>query len=243
MPWYVIAFLALILGFAIWEQLQKPRRRREAQERDDLRAREAAARGWALHTERSEHSLIHRYSGTTDGIAWTLETNSWTSRDGERTRNFTRWSTASIWHPDGVLAIWPSFGEADKVGADAPQFILKLVLTPLMTALESDHDEAALLSKATPVAEAAPAISGSYLLRATHPQHMTRLLDAGGREALVDAAQWLPRRDAQNHLVLALFRQRGLGILVSDWVDDFATMERVATFGARLANAYRKGSS
>lgn len=242
MTWVIALIVGGILAATIYEQLQKPKRLKAAQERDEQRRTRARLNGWSFEVERGPSTVIYRYSGTTDGIAWTFETASWTSRShgNHRTKVTSRWWTSDVTLRDSVLAIWPSFGQADKIGPQVPQFVMNLILTPLMRSLGGDAEDAALLSNAKPVPGDDPRISSHYLLRATDPSAMQRLLESGARETLAGAASWLPVRDQRNHLVIATFLKNGFTILVSDWVDDLDLIARIVKTGAALANAYRK---
>ena len=246
MIWVIALFVGGILSAIVWDHLQKPKRLREAKERDEQRRTRARLNGWSFEVERDDAgTLIYRYGGVTDGIAWTFETSSWTSRSrgNQRTKVTSRWSTPDVTLPDAVLAIWPSFGEADKIGPQVPQFIMNLILTPLMQSLGGDDRDAAVVSQAQPVAVDDPQISSHYLLRATDPSAMQRFLAAGARDVLAGAAAWLPIRNQANHLVIAALMRKGFVILMSGWVDDLELIGRVVKTGASLANAHRNQAS
>jgi hypothetical protein len=164
-----------------------------------------------------------------------------TSRMGSTSQEkvFTRWSTSEAVLPHGILAIWPNFGEAQQITTQVPQFIMNLILSPLVKALGADAATAEFLANAIVIADHNETVKERYLLRATDERLMHRFLDAGARGAIVDAASWLPDRSDPNHLVLALIGAQGLAILLAGWVDDVKTIDRVSVVGARLANAYR----
>jgi hypothetical protein len=242
MEWVIALFVGGILCAAIYERLQKPKRLKAAQERDEQRRTRARLNGWNFEVEREPGALIYRYSGVTDGITWTFETSSWTSRSrgNQRAQNTTRWWTSDVFAPNAILAIWPSFGEADRIGTQVPQFVMNLILTPLIRSLRADSDDAALLSQAAPVASDDPRISRHFLLRATDPGSMQRFLADGAREVLAEAGPWLASRSQSSHLVIAAFTKSGFTMLVSNFVDDPELVGKIVKTGAALANAYRK---
>lgn len=238
MIWIPLVVVGAILVLAGYDRMQKPKREQAAREAQQRRASEVARRGWTLDVTTSDNSTIYVYSGTTEGVAWRCEMSSWTSRgrvgESSHQKTFTRWSTEAGALRDGVFVIWQGFGDrGQQVHAGMPQFLLNLLLTPLIRALGADANVAARITSATPVAPDEP----GYLLRATDPAAMQLFLDRGAREALRDAAPWLPQRSAEHHLVLALAGERGLAILLRGWVDDVEWIERVAVVGSRLARA------
>ncbi|HEX6086295.1 MAG TPA: hypothetical protein VF266_17325 [Thermoanaerobaculia bacterium] len=236
MTWVLALFAAAFLAAMVYEWVQKPKREQAAREARERRASEVARRGWTLDVTTAHNSTIYVYSGTTGGVAWRCEMSSWTSRGrSSQQKVFTRWSTDAGSLPEGVFVIWPSFGAGDgkQIDASMPQFLLDLLLTPLIRALGADANTASLITNATPVASEDPA----YLLRATDPDAMQRFLDRGAREALRDAAPWLPQRASEHHLVIAVAGRQGLAILLRGWVDDVDLIERVALVGSRLARA------
>lgn len=242
MTWVIALIVGGILAATVYEQIQKPKRLKAAQERDEQRRTRARLNGWNFEVERATNTLIYRYSGVTGGIAWTFETSSWASRSGgnRHTKVTSRWWTSDVTLRDSVLAIWPSFGQADKIGPQMPQFVMNLILTPLMRSLGGDAEDAALLSNAQPVPVDDPQISRHYLLRATDPASMQRFLADGAREVLAEAGPWLTDRSQANHLVIAAFTKGGFTLLVSEWVDDLDLIGKIVKTGAALASAYRK---
>lgn len=66
-------------------------RKRAAQEEELKRA--AAARGWQFESTTDRGYRVHRWSGTTDGVAWRAESLRYTSggNNRQRRRNIARW--------------------------------------------------------------------------------------------------------------------------------------------------------
>lgn len=243
MLYLVALFLAAIFAWIVWDHLQKPKRLKKRQEEDARRQAEVARRGWTLDIQRERRNALFTYRGTTEGIPWTCEMSSWTSGpnidSGTQTRVFTRWSSEQPVLRDGILAFWPAFGAGQQAaGPQVPQFVLNLLLAPLIKALGGKGGDASLLAQATPVVTEDAVLSKAWLLRATDPRAMHRLLEAGGREALAEAASWLPVRDNPHHLTIAAIWQPGLSIVIAGWVDEISEIERISAFGARLARAY-----
>jgi hypothetical protein len=240
--WLVALFAFLFIALVVFDFVQKPKREKAAREARERRQAEVARRGWTLEVTSSGNSTVSTYSGTTDGVRWQCEMNSWkSSRIGRASQEkvFTRWSTSEAVLPHGILAIWPNFGEAQQITTQVPQFIMNLILSPLVKALGTDAATAEFLANAMVVADHNETLNERYLLRATDEPLMHRFLDAGARGALVDAGSWLPDRSDPNHLVLALIGTQGLSILLAGWVDDINTIDRISVVGARLVNAYR----
>ena len=235
--------LTVVLAAIIASAIQEPKRKREREERDRRRAEEVARHGWKLDVVRGPGRVEYRYSGRTSGVAWTCDTQSWTTgrpSTGRADRVLTRWSTDDTRTREGILAIWPSFGASQQpTGVEVPQFVLNLMLTPLINALGADAPEAGQLSTATPLIPGDPRIRDHYLLRATDPERMKRFLDAGAGSALGHASSWLPSRSNDNHLIIAVISERGLTILLRGWVDDVAAIARLSDLGAALVTAHR----
>ncbi len=240
--WLVALFALLFVSLMVFDFVQRPKRARAAQEARERRLAEVARRGWTLEVTQTGNSNLTVYSGTTDGVPWRCEMNLWRSPGGygrtSQEKVFTHWSAPDAVLPRGILAVWPNFGGA-QIDVNVPQFVMNLVLGPLVRALGADAATAELLTTATVVTSDDPALNARYLLRATDARLMHRFLDAGARGALIDAAAWLPERSKPHHLVLMVAGAQGLSILLSGWVDDMEYLERVAGVGARLATAHR----
>lgn len=234
--------LTIVVAAIIASAIQAPKRRREAEERDRRRSEEVERRRWKLEVERAPRGLVYRYSGSSDGIAWTCETKSWSvgRTSNSQHRVLTRWSTDDTRTREGILAIWPSFGASPQQSSlEVPQFVLNLMLTPLINALGEDAPEAAQLSTATAVVPEDPRLRDHYLLRATNPEAMQRFLGRGAGSLLADAASWLPSRSSDHHLIIAVISERGFAVLLRGWVDDVAHIARIAELGSALAKAQR----
>jgi hypothetical protein len=71
-------------------------RRRAAKEEEMKRA--ASARGWQFESKTERGFRVHRWSGSTDGIAWTAESlRQTTGSNRQQRRDVARWHGA--WHP------------------------------------------------------------------------------------------------------------------------------------------------
>jgi hypothetical protein len=72
-------------------------RRRAAQEEEMKRA--AAARGWQFEVKRERGYRVHRWSGSTDAVAWTAESLRQVSggNKNQKRRDIARWH--GTWHP------------------------------------------------------------------------------------------------------------------------------------------------
>lgn len=237
-------FFVLFATFVVYDMIQRPKRIKAAREQDARMAEEARGRGWKLEVIREPRSVSYDYSGTTEEIEWKLELRSWETGRGStrQDRVSSRWLTGSVKTRGGILLVWPSFGMPQEVSpTNVPAFVMKLMLTPLISALGAQGPEADLILNATPIVPEDPVLRANYLLRATDPAAMSRFLDAGARATLIDAAPWLPVRDGANHLILIALSERGLTILVSGWVKDLEVLAKIVHVGARLARAWQSG--
>ncbi|MGZ8867286.1 MAG: hypothetical protein ACXW2P_03005 [Thermoanaerobaculia bacterium] len=243
-PTLAIGFVALIAIFLIYDRIQRPKRLKAAQEKDARLAQDAARRGWKLEVRREPRGVEYDYSGTADGIPWKFELRARRVGRGStaQDRVTSRWSTGAVKTRGGILLIWPSFGMTQDVPlTNVPQFVLKLMLTPLINALGAEGPEAEMIANATAVVPDDSTLRAHYLLRATEPASMERFLDAGAREALVGAAPWLPVRDTPNHLIVASLAPGGLTVLVGNWIEDLDLIAKIADVGVQLAKAWQSG--
>lgn len=243
-PVLAIGLVALIAIFVIYDMIQRPKRLKAAQENDARLAQEAARRGWKLEVRREARLVEYDYSGTTDGIPWKLELRARSVGRGSNTQDrvTSRWFTGAVTTRGGILLIWPSFGMPQDVPlTNVPQFVLKLMLTPLINALGAEGPEAEMIANATAVVPDDATLRAHYLLRATEPASMDRFLDAGARAALIGASTWLPVRDTPNHLIVASLAPGGLTVLVSKWIEDLDFIAKVADVGVELAKAWQSG--
>jgi hypothetical protein len=243
MAWVAALFVVTVLSVALYDHfVQRPKRLSEAKEREAKRELQARMRGWKFEAERTANSLRHRYSGRTGGVDWTFETYSRTSHSrigGTNTTVVSRWTSGDVTLPNAILAIWPSFGQPDKIGPQVPQFVMNLVLTPLIAALDATSDEARLLAEARQVPVQNAELTANYLLRASDPSTMYRFLQAGARDALAAQVSWLPSRAHENHLVIAAVWRGGVSIVLKGWVDSIDTLDKLVATGAALTNAWR----
>lgn len=241
MTWIIAFFVGAFVAAAVYERVQKPKREQAAREARERREAEVARRGWTLEITTGDRRVEYVYSGTTEGVAWRCEMRAWEAGSRmnrtDQQRQFTRWFTDRATVPDGMLVVWPSFGgqPQPQPGPNVPQFVMNLLLQPLLTALGGDARDAEMLQRALPVDTGDPALRANYSLRATDPALMQRFLAAGAREALAEAAPWLAGRSQPHHLVVAAVRARGLHIVLRGWVDDIGIVDRTAALGARLA--------
>ena len=200
-------------------------KRREA-ERAEEYSKAAALRGWQLAFD----GLEYRYSGTTEGVPWTIRVAHFRGHD--RTRPPMRWETSAVRMEDGVMIVWPAFGLDSITSSIAPAFDMSLAMIPVAKALGVPPGHGSLLADAT---ESVDAPRG-FLFRGTHADRLREWSANGAAKALADEADWLANRDKQ-HLILAVLWRHGLQLATPYGTNDFEQMERVARVGARLAKA------
>ena len=204
-------------------------RRREAERAEEYR-KAAALRGWQLAFDHIEY----RYSGTTDGVPWTMRVGHY--RSHSRQRRPAIWQTTAVRLNEGVLVVWPDFGQ----GMDAittpgvPELVLNLAMRPVATALGVPSGDASLLAEARGVAEGPK----GFILRGTDPNRLQQWLDNGAYEALSAEADWLGNNGSANHLIIAVLWKHGLQIATPYGTNDLDHFARVARLGARLAKAH-----
>lgn len=241
---FAVGFVAIIALFLVYDMVQRPKRLKAAREKDARSVAEAARRGWMLAVQREPREVTYDYSGTTDGISWTFALRARRVGRGAsaQERVTSRWSTGAVKTRGGILLIWPSFGMPQDVAVTSvPQFVLKLMLTPLINALGAEGPEAEMIANAAPFVPDDATLRSHYLLRATEAASMGRFLDAGGQAALIGAANWLPLRDAPHHLIVASLGPGGLTLLVRNWVDDLDLVAKIADVGVAFAKAWQSG--
>lgn len=92
--------------------------RRRAAKEEELR-RAASSRGWTFESTSSRGSRVRRWRGTTDGVAWTIESVPRTTGKNtqETRRQITRWHTAS-----GLGTVAPIFCMGVAPGKEVPSF-------------------------------------------------------------------------------------------------------------------------
>jgi hypothetical protein len=205
-------------------------KRREAERAEEYR-KAAMMRGWQLAFD----GIEYRYSGTTEGIPWTIRVGH--RRDRDRTPAPMRWETTAVRMEDGVMIVWPGFGQGPDLFTQkpgVPGFALDLAMRPVAQALGVPPGHAALLADATESAEA----PRGFLFRGTHADRLREWAKNGAAKALADEADWLANRDKPQHLILAVLWRHGLQMATPYGSNDFEQMERVARVGARLGKAF-----
>src|SRR5687768_14221579 len=95
-------FLILVAIAVVFFLINRHTRRREAERAEEYR-KAAALRGWQLEFDHIEY----RYSGTTEGVPWTMRIGHY--RSHARERRPARWQTTAVRMDDGALIIFPDF--------------------------------------------------------------------------------------------------------------------------------------
>jgi hypothetical protein len=221
--------IVLIAIAVVFFLINRGTRRREAERAEEYR-KAAALRGWQLEFDHIEY----RYSGTTEGVPWTMRFGHY--RSHSRQRRPALWQTTAVRLNEGVLIVWPDFGQ----GMDAittpgvPQFVLDLAMRPVAIAVGVPSADGSLLAEARSVAEGPK----GFILRGTDPNRLQQWLDDGAYEALSAERDWLGNHDSPNHLIIAALWKHGLQIATPYGANDLDHFARLARLGARLAKAY-----
>lgn len=119
MPFDAALVIALsIISASIIALLVVVASRRRAAQEEDLR-QAASSRGWQFESTHGRGYRIRRWRGTTDGIAWTIESVRKVSGKSERhnRRHITRWHT-----PTELGAASPIFCVGMSPGKEVPSF-------------------------------------------------------------------------------------------------------------------------
>jgi hypothetical protein len=123
-------WLAVVIGFFVLMSLiDLASRRAEAKRAEEYR-KQASLRGW--HLERDGRQL--HYSGTTEGIPWTLVTAMQRNRGGDEKRWPIRWKTDAV-RSDQTLVVWPVDRSEVMVRTDVPDFVRNAAFAMLGKAL------------------------------------------------------------------------------------------------------------
>jgi hypothetical protein len=229
--YFLIAFAVLVVVLPL---LSRGTRKRE-KEAADRAAQEASLRGWKYEPVEAGSILWQIYRGRTDGISWMFRTSRFRPSRRDLGIPGSRWESDAVKLDNDVIAIWPSFFDADSVKVvNAPTFVLNLVLRPIMNALGAEPEDAERLSSLQPVEH--ERLGSHYLLRASNPAVIGKFLDAGAARELEENAAWLTDRNG-SHLVIAVVWNRGVQIVLRGQVLDLDAISRVAKLGAALTEA------
>ena len=228
-PTALVLFLVAIT--VVFFLINQSTRKREAERAEEYR-KQAALRGWQFEFDH----IQYRYSGTTDGVPWTLLVGHYRSRD--RHRRPALWQTTAVRRDQGALMVLPDFGDSmDALKTPGvPQFVLELAMRPVATAAlnVSGADGSILASSLTGVAEGPK----GFIVRGSDPQRLQQWMDGGAFAALASESDWLLNRESPNHLMIAVLWRHGLQIATPYGSNDLEHFARVARFGAKLARAY-----
>lgn len=239
-PPFVYFLIAFAVLFVVLPLLSRGTRKRE-KEAAERAAQEASLRGWKYEPVAAGSILWQVYRGRTDGIPWTFRTSRFRSTRRDVGTPGSRWETDAVKLENDVIAIWPSFFEADSVKVvNAPTFVLNLILRPIMNALGAEPKDAERLSSLQPVEH--DTLGSNYLLRASNPALIGKFLDAGAARELEENAAWLTDRTG-SHLIIAVVWDRGVQIVMRGQILDLDAISRIAKMGAALTEAAHSTSA
>ncbi|HEY0142124.1 MAG TPA: hypothetical protein VGF48_14590 [Thermoanaerobaculia bacterium] len=228
----VIALIAILVVAAFVGGWFLARRQR-AEEEDQIRVvrTQATMRDWQLDADGFEY----RYSGRTEGIPWTFHT----ARARGQTRPAkaqplvkpARWLTTAVKWEEGAIVIVPARGGSLQIPVNLPPGVIQVALRPLLGALGGSPDDAAVLARAQPLAEAqypdTPAL-GAFALRSTDPQRLRAFLENGAAEALASADPWLNDPDSALRMVTIVLWHRGLQVVTATATNNPEQIARLA---------------
>lgn len=229
--YFVIGFAVL---FVVLTLLSRGARKRE-KEAAERAGQEASLRGWKYEPVEAGSILWQVYRGRTDGIPWAFRTARFRPNRRDVGTPGSRWETDAVKLERDVIAIWPSFFDADSVKVvNAPTFVLNLVLRPIVNALGAEPKDAERLSSLQPVEH--DRLGSHYLLRASNPDLIMKFLDAGAARELEENTEWLTDRNG-SHLIIAVVWDRGIQIVLRGQVLDLDAIARIARLGAALSES------
>jgi hypothetical protein len=222
--------MILVAITVIFFLINRYTRKRETERAEEYR-KAASLRGWQLEFDHVQY----RYSGTTEGVPWTLLVGHYRSHD--RNRRPALWQTTSVRMNEGALIVLPDFGKGMEAFTTpgVPQFVLDLAMRPVASALAVPSADGAILAQALGGVGEGPE---GFVVRGSDAGRLKEWLDNGAFHALSSEAEWLLDRESSNHLIIAVVWRHGLQIATPYGSNDLDHFARVARLGAKLAKAY-----
>ncbi|MDH4066198.1 MAG: hypothetical protein OEW19_17490 [Acidobacteriota bacterium] len=217
--------------------------RRQAAVEDQLRG-EASARGWTFQTDREPGFRVRRWTGTTDGIAWSAE-----SRRSARQRRHRgqgaqrmRWWADTVRGPSGaVLFLGVPEGDSGPSFTVAAGGGVLARLAQKATGLVFDHAvdlyfgrEAGAQVDAGALEKVDGQVPPGYFVMAADRAEGARVLFSGMSEAMRAVDSDLRPEDPEESRPWVLLLPRRVSIARMDPIRSTAELERVARAGAAL---------
>jgi hypothetical protein len=232
----LVAFVGLMIFVGV--------RARAAKEEEMKRA--ASARGWQFEAKNERGHRVYRWSGSSDGIAWTAETLQQTSGNKQqRRRHISRWHGA--WHPglNGAIVCMgvPKGKEATGQGiAQGDGMFARLAQKAAGFAFDTALDVyfGAAIGKEVDAGKMhrvdAAKIPG-FIVMADDKDEGARMLAQGLERVLVDAANDQGSLLSENTRPWILLRPSGISLARMERFHDAGEIDRFTRAGLALTRS------
>lgn len=218
--------------------------------REDEMRQEASKRGWKFESLVERGYRVHRWSGTSDGIAWTAESLSRVNKGkGRRRRQIARWHgrfAPGINKPIVVLGVpkgseTPSFGLAQGEGFGA-RLVQKVAGAAFDVAVDMyfGQDAGAEVDAARLSRLDGPRIPG-FIVSAEDKDEALRVLADGLERALADASNDKSSVLSDNDRPYILLRRNHVSLARMEPFRGIADLEAFIRAGTSLARHFRFG--
>jgi hypothetical protein len=252
MPFEVALIIAgVILLVAVITLIAVIAARRQAAKEEEMK-RAASARGWQFESKTERGYRVHRWSGSTDGIAWTAESLrqiSGSSKNQQQRRNIARCQVA--WHPGisgaivcmgvakGKEATGPGIAQGDglfaRVAQKAAGFAFDKAIDVYFGDAAGKEVDAATMHRVD-----ATRIPG-FIVMAANKDEGGRILMQGFEKALVEASADQASVLANDRRPWILLRPNALSLARMERFRDINEIEGFVRAGIGLTRQFRFG--
>jgi hypothetical protein len=224
-------------------------RRQKAQDEELQRA--AAARGWKFESKLERGYRVHRWTGTTDGVAWTAESlrNTAGGNKRERRRHIARWHGAwgpginkpiiVMGVPKGKEIITTQVAQGDgffaKMAQKAVGFAFDKAVDVYFGADIGKEVDAGKMQRAD--TQQAP----GFIVMAEDKDEGARILAQGFEKAIVDASHDTSSVLSQEDRPWILLRPNGVSLARMERYRDINELESFVRAGVALKHAFKFG--
>ncbi len=224
--------------------------RRQAAKEDELK-RAASARGWKFESKLEKGHRVHRWTGSTEGIAWVAESLKHTGGGNkqERRRHIARWHGAwnpGITHPIAVMGVPKGKEIKGATIAAGDGFFAKLAQKAAGFAFDKAIDAhfGDALGKQVD-AGAMHRVDGEkipgFIVMAADKDEGARILSQGLEKAIVDASNEKSSVLSDNDRPWILLRPNGISLARMNRYRDVNELEGFVRAGIALTHAFTFG--
>jgi hypothetical protein len=221
------------------------------QAKEDELQRAAATRGWTFHKTHERGYRIHRFSGTTDGVAWEAESAQLVAGGNkrQRRRHVARWH--GKWSP-GVSAPFVAMGVPKGKEtmpfqvAQGDGFFARMAQKAAGFAFDKaldvyfGHDIGAEVDAATMKHVSEPSVAG-FIFMAANVDEGKRILAEGLQKALLEASGTTSNVLSENDRPWILLRPAAISLARMEQFRDVNEIDRFIRAGVGLTRAFRFG--